>query len=182
MPIYTKTGDKGKTSLFSGKRVYKDDLRVETYGTLDELNSVIGLALSYKYKNDKKSRVVTQVLTDVQNTLFYIGSYFADLPDTVHDIDFEKKIKTFEESIDLVMKEMPNFTNFILPGGGSRGATIHIARTIARRLERLVVRLHRKQKVDSQVIQYINRLSDLLFAFARYSNFIEGKKETIWER
>lgn len=182
MPIYTKTGDKGKTSLFSGKRVYKDDLRVETYGTLDELNSVMGLVLSYKNKNSKKDKIITQVLTDVQNTLFYIGSYFADLPDTVSDIDFPEKLKTFENSIDFVMKEMPQFNSFILPSGGTRGATIHVARTITRRLERLIVKLNRKQKVNPQVIQYVNRLSDLLFAFARYSNFLEGKKETIWER
>ncbi len=182
MPIYTKTGDKGKTSLFSGKRVYKDDLRVETYGTLDELNSVIGLVLSYKNKNSKRDKIITQVLTDVQNTLFYIGSYFADLPDTVSDIDFPEKLKTFEESIDFAMKEMPVFNSFILPGGGTRGATLHVARTLARRLERLVIKLHRRQKVAPEVIQYINRLSDLLFAFARYSNFLEGKRETIWER
>ncbi len=182
MPIYTKTGDKGKTSLFSGKRVYKDDLRVETYGTLDELNSVIGLVLSYKNKNLKKDKIITQTLFDVQSTLFYIGSYFADLPDTVSDIDFSEKLKTFEKSIDFVMKEMPIFNSFILPGGGTRGATLHVARTLARRLERLIIKLHRKQKVAPEVIQYINRLSDVLFAFARYSNFLEGKKESIWER
>lgn len=182
MPIYTRTGDKGKTSLFSGKRVYKDDLRVETYGTLDELNSVIGLAISHLNKKHKEGKKIIQVLVDVQRTLFYIGSYFADLPDTISDIDFDKKIKEFEKTIDYSMSQMPKFTNFILPGGGKGGATLHVARTIARRLERLIIRLHRKEKVDNQVIQYVNRLSDLLFALARYANHIEKKKETIWER
>lgn len=182
MPIYTKTGDKGKTSLFSGKRVYKDDLRVETYGTLDELNSAIGLALSYMSKTNKKSKYIDHLLTSVQSTLFYIGSYFADLPDVVNDIDFDSELTNFEKSIDRVMSEMPKFSNFVLPGGGKSGASLHVARTIARRLERLVVRLNRREKVDPRVIKYINRLSDLLFAMARYANFIEKKKETIWER
>lgn len=182
MPIYTKTGDKGKTSLFSGKRVYKDDLRVETYGTLDELNSAIGLSISYISKSNKESKYMVQLLTSVQSTLFYIGSYFADLPDVVNDIDFDTELTSFEKSIDRVMSEMPKFTNFVLPGGGKSGASLHVARTIARRLERLVVRLNRREKVDPRVIKYINRLSDLLFAMARYANFIEGKKETIWER
>lgn len=182
MPIYTRTGDYGKTSLFSGKRVYKDDLRVETYGTLDELNSVIGLAISHIEKRDKKSKFIIQLLIRIQSTLFYLGSYFADLPDIVNDIDFDKELKTFEESIDQVMHEMPKFQNFVLPGGGKAGATLHVARTIARRLERLSVKLSRKQKIDPQIIKYINRLSDLLFALARYANFIEKRKETAWER
>lgn len=182
MAIYTKTGDRGKTSLFSGKRVYKDDLRVETYGTLDELNSAIGLSLSYLNKSNLKSKYIIRTLTSVQTTLFYIGSYFADLPDTVNDIDFNTELLKFEKSIDKVMAEMPKFTNFVLPGGGRAGASLHVARTIARRLERLTVKLDRKQKVDPQVIKYINRLSDLLFAMARYANYIEGEKETIWER
>src|ERR1700750_1976630 len=127
MPIYTKTGDRGKTSLFSGKRVFKDDLRVETYGTLDELNSAIGLSISYLSKTNKKSKYVAQLLTSVQTTLFYIGSYFADLPDVVNDIDFDQELKTFETSIDKVMSEMPKFTNFVLPGGGKSGASLHVA-------------------------------------------------------
>lgn len=182
MAIYTKTGDKGKTSLFSGKRVYKDDLRVETYGTLDELNSVIGFALSNLTKRDKKSKYIIHTLMRVQSTLFYIGSYFADLPDIVSDVDFDKELTTFEKTIDKVFFEMPSFNNFVLPGGGKTGASLHVARTIARRLERLVIKLARKQKIDPNVIKYINRLSDLLFALARYSNFVERKKETIWER
>lgn len=182
MSIYTRTGDKGKTSLFSGKRVWKSDARVETYGTLDELNSVIGLSISYINKKNKKSIRVVHILTDVQITLFYIGSYFADLPDTISDIELDKKIEEFEKHIDFVMSKMPKFTNFILPGGGTAGATLHVARTIARRLERLVILLHKKEKVNSRVIQYINRLSDLLFALARYQNHLEKKKETIWQR
>lgn len=182
MSIYTRTGDKGKTSLFSGKRVYKDDLRVETYGTLDELNSVIGLSISYLHKNKTKNKYIIQILLGVQSTLFYIGSYFADLPDTVHDIDFNKELTLFEKTIDKVMDKMPKFTNFVLPGGGESGASLHVARTVSRRLERLVIRLHRRDTVNAHVIKYINRLSDVLFALARYANHLEHKKETIWER
>jgi len=104
------------------------------------------------------------------------------MKDTINDIDFDKEIKEFEKTIDYTFSKMPKFTNFILPGGGQSGAALHVARTVARRLERSIIRLHKKEKVDSQIIQYINRLSDLLFALARYSNFIERKKETIWER
>lgn len=182
MPIYTRTGDKGKTSLFSGKRVDKDNVRVEVYGTLDELNSVLGFSLSLMSKSSKKNTYSIQLLLSVQRTLFYIGSYFADLPDTVHDIDFEKELKVFENAIDNTMSKMPKFTNFILPGGGQAGASLHVARTITRRLERLIIRLNRKHKVEPQIIKYVNRLSDLLFALARYQNFKEGKKETVWER
>lgn len=182
MSIYTKTGDRGKTSLFSGKRVFKDDIRVETYGTLDELNSAIGFAIPNIGKKNKKSKEIVHLLSHVQETLFYLGSYFADMKDTIQDIDFSQELSLFEKTIDRVMSETPQRNNFILPGGGRAGASLHVARTIARRLERRIITLGRKQRVDQNAVKYINRLSDLLFALARYVNFLEEKKETIWER
>lgn len=189
MAIYTKTGDKGKTSLFSGKRVWKDDIRIEAYGALDELNSVIGIILSLNTKKTKKNTYINQILLDIQNTIFPICSYLADLPDILGDIDFEEKLKTHESQIDHMTSLLPQLTSFILPGGGEVGAHLQLARTTSRRAERLIIKLHKKglsagrqEKVDLRVIQYVNRLSDLFFTLARYANYIEKKKETTWER
>jgi cob(I)alamin adenosyltransferase len=182
MPIYTKTGDKGKTSLFSGKRVWKSDTRIEAYGTLDELNSVIGIILSIKIKRTKESKYIEQLLLGIQNDIFPICSYLADLPDVISDINLNKRIKQFEKEIDFMTKKLPVLYNFILPGGGEMGAHLHLARTVSRRAERSIINLHKKEKVDIRVIQYVNRLSDLFFTLARYANYTEHKKETIWER
>lgn len=182
MPIYTKTGDKGKTSLFSGKRVWKDDIRIEAYGALDELNSVIGIIISHIVKKDKENKKIIHLLLDIQYTIFPICSYLADLPDILGDINFEEKLKTYESEIDHMTERMPQLTSFILPGGGVVGAQLHLARTVSRRAERLIIKLHKKEKVDVRVIQYVNRLSDLFFTLARYSNYMEKKKETTWSR
>lgn len=182
MPIYTKTGDKGKTSLFSGKRVWKDDVRIEAYGALDELNSVVGIILSLITNKSLKNKKIIHVLTDIQYTIFPICSYLADLPDILGDIEFDKKLKEYEELIDEMTDEMPQLDSFILPGGGVVGAHLHVARTVSRRAERLIIKLHKKTPVDVRVIQYVNRLSDLFFTLARYSNYIERKKETTWSR
>lgn len=182
MPIYTKTGDKGKTSLFSGKRVWKDNIRVETYGTIDELNSIIGLASSHLSLKNKNSKYLKKILTDIQNTLFYVGSYLADLPDTIENIDVNEKVEEFEHQIDFMTAKMPFLSNFILPGGGVSGASLQHARTVARRAERGLVALSKKEKVDARVIKYVNRLSDLLFTASRFANHTDKKKETIWER
>lgn len=189
MAIYTKTGDRGKTSLFSGKRVWKDDIRIDSYGTLDELNSAVGVVLSYNTKKTKEHKYITHLLKRIQLSIFPICSYLADLPDTLSDIDLDLEVKNLEKEIDFMTKKMPVLSNFILPGGGVVGAHLHLARTVSRRAERAIIKLHRKSmpagrqgKVDIRVIQYVNRLSDVFFTLARYSNFIEKKKETIWER
>ena len=199
MPIYTKTGDKGKTSLFSGKRVWKYDARVETYGTLDELNSIIGVAVAH-LPTKKDSDMLKKILLGVQSDLFYIGSYLADLPDVIEDIDLVEKVDKFEKDIDFMMKSLPPAFNFVLPGGTRAASFLHQARTVARRAERNLVRLAaspegplarraKKEKslpagrqVDERVSKYINRLSDLFYAAARFANHIEKKKETIWSR
>ena len=181
MAIYTRTGDKGKTSLFSGKRVWKYDARVDTYGTIDELNSVIGVAIAH-LSLKKGSNKLKKILLGVQSDLFYIGAYLADLPDTIEDIDLFEKTEDFEKAIDYMMKHLPPTFNFVLPGGSRAAAFLHQARTVARRAERDLVRLSKKERVDSRVQKYVNRLSDLLYAAARFANYIEKKKEIIWSR
>lgn len=192
MPIYTKTGDKGKTSLFSGKRVWKYDARVDTYGMIDELNSVIGIAVTH-LPIKKGSNKLKRILLGIQSDLFYIGAYLADLRDIIEDIDLKGKTSEFEKNIDYMMKHLPPTFNFVLPGGGKTASFLHQARTVVRRTERSLIRLTIKtasakgfggsrENIDVRVLKYINRLSDLLYAAARFANHIEKKKEIIWER
>lgn len=182
MAIYTRTGDKGKTSLFNGQRVSKSDLRVETYGTIDELNSTIGVVLA---EISNKRQEIRRELIKIQNDLLDIGSSLAD-PKSRPLKHLTKRAKEFEEFIDWMTEKMPPLKNFILPGGGRAGAMLHLVRAISRRAERKIVALAEKNpstgsgQVDNNIIIYINRLSDLLFTMARFSNFKEKKKEIIW--
>lgn len=177
MAIYTRTGDKGKTSLFGGARVLKSDTRVEAYGTIDELNSVIGLVVA----NMIKHGAVVDELERIQHDLFSIGAYLAN-PQAKPVIFLDKRVKKFEEVIDAQTKEMSALKNFILPGGSVSGAALHQARTVARRAERGLVELLQREPIDQGVIKYINRLSDLLFSTARFINHKEKKRETIWSQ
>lgn len=182
MAIYTRTGDKGKTSLFSGLRVSKADIRVEAYGTIDELNSLIGVSISNLKSQNSKLR---NELTKIQNDLLEIGSNLAN-PASKPLNYLEKRVKEFEDFIDWMTEKMPKLSNFILPGGGKAGATLHLARAISRRAERRVVALNNpsaisgRGKIDNNIIIYLNRLSDLLFTMSRFVNFKEKKKEVIW--
>ncbi len=175
-PIYTKTGDKGKTSLFDGKRVLKSDKKVETYGTIDELNSAIGVASAFI-----KIASVNKELEEIQNDLLEIGSSLA-VSSTLPAPQIANRPKEFEVLIDKLTKEMPPLSQFILPGGGKGGSLIHVARTIARRAERRIVDLNRTEEIDNTIIVYLNRLSDLLFTIARFVNYKEKKKEKIWRK
>lgn len=179
MSIYTKFGDKGKTSLFAGKVVSKANLRVNTYGALDELNSYLGIILA-KLKEVK----IKKTLNIVQSDLFSIGAYLAN-PLKENDENLEKHLKEqvdfFENEIDLITKKLPVLKNFIFPGGGELGASLHFARTLTRRAERRVVELSEKEYVFPQILIYINRLSDLLFMYARFINNKQNKKEVIWK-
>src|SRR3972149_4471970 len=163
MPIYTRTGDKGKTSLFSGKRVPKYDSRVEAYGTIDELNSIIGIVVSHIPASRKEGRKLANILFSIQSDLFYIGAYLADLPDSIEDIDLSEKTLALEKNIDVMLRKVLTPTNFILPGGGKTASFLHQARTVTRRAERALVRLSQREKslpagrqVASRVMQYVN--------------------------
>ena len=173
MKIYTKTGDTGTTSLIGGKRVKKNNLRIESYGTIDELNSYIGLIKDQKGigNNDKNS------LLKIQHELFVIGAMLATAPDketlkngkervTIYKIN-KHSILFLEEEIDKMDEKLPQMTHFILPGGHQTVSFCHIARCVCRRAERLSVELNEKEKVSNVLIIYLNRLSDYLFTLAR---------------
>ncbi len=176
MPLYTRTGDKGETSLFGGKRVLKSDDRVETYGTIDELNSILGIVLvqlASRHSEEKKE------LVKIQKDLFSIGAYLAN-PSAGSMKQLEQRVKDFEKIIDQQTAKMPVLRNFILPGGGKAGASLHYARAVCRRAERKLVVLMQKENLDALVLKYLNRLSDLLYSTARFINYKEKKKEIIW--
>lgn len=173
MPIYTKTGDKGQTGLFSGKRVSKASLRIEAIGTVDELNSVIGFTISFTAEREIKKELI-----EIQKDLFVIGGALAN---PLQKVKLLERIKEFENHIDEMTKKLPPLFNFILPGGGVAGSTLHIARTIARRAERRIVSLLEKEKVAPDILIYINRLSDLFLTMSRYINHLEKKEEIIWK-
>lgn len=167
MKIYTKTGDKGQTSLI-GARVQKDDLRVEAYGTTDELNSFIGKAMT-ELEQEKFQDILTD-LEAIQNELFDAGGDLSVVLDAPNFKLSEAAIDQLELRIDELMAEAPPLERFILPGGSPAAATLHIARTVARRAERRTVTLMNEEEIPMTVVRYLNRLSDYLFAAARIVN------------
>ncbi|MBL4953609.1 cob(I)yrinic acid a,c-diamide adenosyltransferase [Neobacillus sp. OS1-32] len=177
MKIYTKTGDKGTTSLVYGQRVAKNDIRVEAYGTCDETNSMIGLALSYLNKeNFQEKEIIEKVYHKIQTNLFHVGAELATPKGK--EVKWSLKpedIEELERYIDAWDQTLPQLTNFILPGGHPSGAAFHVARTTARRAERCAVALG--DDVNPLVLAYLNRLSDLLFVTARYVNQLLGANE-----
>ncbi|MBK9735541.1 MAG: cob(I)yrinic acid a,c-diamide adenosyltransferase [Saprospiraceae bacterium] len=177
MKIYTKTGDEGTTSLFGGKRIHKDDIRIEAYGTVDELNSFIGLLLTSVSDEDQ-----IQILIVIQNRLFTIGSNLASDPEKqmiTPDIS-EEDVQLLEKSMDNMDYDLAPLKNFILPGGSLSVSYAHICRTICRRAERRVVTLNRESPVDQYIEIYLNRLSDYFFVLSRWLAHIENVKEIIW--
>ena len=164
MKIYTKTGDKGQTSLYDGTRVDKDSIRVESYGSIDVLNSYIGLCMHYINEDEKK------VLFNIQRDLFYIGSELATKnTEKLNKVVTDNDIKNLENIIDKYMGEAKGIDSFIIPGTSLASAHLHIARTICRRAERIIISLSKIEEVNPMLIKYINRLSDALYAIARYS-------------
>ncbi|CAN5126370.1 cob(I)yrinic acid a,c-diamide adenosyltransferase [soil metagenome] len=178
MPIYTRTGDKGQTSLFGGTRVLKSDDRVDTYGTIDELNSLLGVVVA---NIETKHKKLAKELEGIQHDLFDIGSYLAN-PKAKPIGRLQMRVEEFEKRIDTMTSKMPELHNFILPGGGRVGASLHQARTVCRRAERRLISLMQHEEIDEHLVKYINRLSDLLFTMARSVNHKEKKKETIWTK
>ena len=176
--IYTKTGDKGKTGLFGGKRVLKSDLRIDSYGTVDELNSYLGLIATFKLPS-----LSSEFIHEIQSILFDIGSHLALDPDKnlpVPEIK-ESSINLLEQKIDSIQATLPPLTNFILPGGSIEGAHCQIARTICRRAERKVVALNESSEANPLIIKYLNRLSDFLFVLGREVVLNQGEKEILWK-
>jgi len=180
LKIYTKTGDKGETGLFGGKRVPKDDLRIEAYGTVDELNTVIGTVRSF---NDNK--ILDLVLSELQNQLFVLGADLATPPDVKSPATrrmTSKDYTSLEGIIDDIEGKLDGLNSFIIPGGTKAASFLHYARAVCRRAERLVVSLRRKEEASEEALVFLNRLSDLLFVLARYSNKISGVKDIPWKQ
>jgi cob(I)alamin adenosyltransferase len=186
--IYTKKGDQGETCLVSGEKVLKSHVRLESYGTLDELNSTIGLAISHMNSSLQKKELfkfLGDILFQIQNDLFNIGSQLAcadpklqkKLPNLAND-----DVLKLEEKIDELDAILPTLRNFILPGGSLTSSSFHISRTVCRRAERLCIKLRDENTaVSPLLIQYLNRLSDLLFVIARFCNKTEGFTEVEWK-
>lgn len=178
MPIYTRTGDKGLTSLFDTTRVLKSNIRVETYGTIDELNSLIGAVIAHLENPDD---FVKKELEKIQHDLLEIGASLAN-PKSISVKNLKNRPADFEKLIDKMTEKMPELKNFILPGGGKAGSLLHVARTIARKAERRIVALIQTEDIDENIVIYVNRLSDLLFTMSRFVNQQEDKKEIKWSK
>ncbi len=188
-PIYTKTGDEGKTSLLSGERVTKDCISLQTVGDVDELNATLGVAAAElrRLEEDKDFlRSLRLCVQEIQRDLFKVGAELTSLQSPLLDSGKIKvvgilQVETLEKRIDAMWSEMPPLKNFILPGGSLAGACFHQARTICRRAERELVALGKEKDVRAELYKYLNRLSDWLFAVARWVNFKLGEEEIIVE-
>jgi cob(I)alamin adenosyltransferase len=182
--IYTRTGDRGETGLFGGRRVRKDDPRVEAYGTIDELNAALGVAAAAL-----RQRKLVAAIHSIQNELFNIGAELAsDHPvrrgkrqSAVFKLEMAK-VAPLEALIDEYDAKVAPLTTFILPGGSTASSLLQLARTIGRRAERATVTLAAKEPVNPAVLAYLNRLCDLLFVLARYANKADGKRELLWNK
>lgn len=179
MKIYTKTGDKGKTSLLGGTRVSKCDERINAYGTVDELNSFLGLVSDLD-----QDEIRSKFIRTIQSRLFTIGSSLAAETDKARNIkpDLEENdVIALEESIDMMNEALPQMKNFIIPGGHQLVSNTHIARTICRRAERLIIKLSETEDIEEIIIKYLNRLSDYLFVLARKQGFDLNVEEVPWK-
>jgi cob(I)alamin adenosyltransferase len=186
--VYTRTGDRGETALVGGKRVPKDSPRIDAYGTIDELNSIVGLARTFneeRMKPGKAHRFLDAVLRKIQDELFDLGSELA----TPDDFSYEgmyrvgaSEVKNLEQIIDECQKELEPLKSFILPGGGRIAAYLHQCRTVCRRAEREILRLSRSEPLSEWPLKYVNRLSDLFFVLSRWIGKQTGEAEYLWQR
>ena len=185
MKIYTKTGDKGETSLFGGTRVPKYHLRIEAYGTIDELNSYIGLIRDQQIDSHTE-----KVLLTIQNKLFTLGAMLATPPEkellksgkerlNINKVD-ESSVVLLENEIDFMNESLPPMTHFVLPGGHTTVSFCHIARCICRRAERIATQLNDESEINEQILIYLNRLSDYLFVLARKLTYDNNAQEIQW--
>ncbi len=171
--VYTRTGDKGQTSLVGGSRVSKASARVEAYGEVDELNSVLGIA-----RVEAQDIEIKELIKEIQNDLFIIGADLASPPEVKVPRISKEKISELEKIIDNFLQELEPLKEFILPSGRAGGPYLHLARTVSRRAERRIVRLAKEEKINENILAYINRLSDLLFVMARIENKRGNFEET----
>ncbi len=185
--IYTRSGDGGGTRLAGGQTVHKDDLRIQTYGTVDELNAFIGVARTTAEQvtgAHPEVRPLAIILKRVQHELFNLGSILATLPDDVHPKQARitaAEVAQLEREIDAANEALPPLRSFVLPGASRLDAELHVCRTVCRRAERWLVRLAREQSVPEEGVHYLNRLSDALFVWSRWANHLLGIAETLWE-
>ncbi|MDR3631811.1 MAG: cob(I)yrinic acid a,c-diamide adenosyltransferase [Desulfocapsaceae bacterium] len=187
MKIYTGTGDRGKTSLFSGERISKNDSRIEAYGVVDELNAIIG-AIAASIPEGQGSDAIAGQLIQIQKDLFRVGALLATTADStsmahLHPMQ-EEDGRWLEKQVDMLQASLPELTSFILPGGHISASWAHVARTVCRRAERRIVTLLEVSAQDDDqaknLLTYINRLSDYLFVLARYCNHLAGVDDQIW--
>lgn len=185
--VYTRGGDKGETSLVGGQRIAKDSIRIESYGTVDELNAVLGVVrvANREAGASKAHRAkLDAILTRIQNELFNLGSDLATLPGDRHPkqpVIQPRHVAWIEKTIDELNTGLPELKSFVLPGGGTVGAFLHQARTVCRRAERIVTTLARQEAVGDQCLVYLNRLSDLLFVLSRWAAKTRNEAEPLWE-
>lgn len=178
MKIYTKGGDKGKTSLFDGTRIYKDNIRVEAYGNVDELNTQMGVLIC-----SCEDAKVNHTLTHIQSKLFSLGSILAAGANPTYPLPqiVEADVEYLENHIDNYEAHLPKLTSFVLPGGNMQNAYAHVCRTVCRRAERRVISLSQETDISPLVIQYLNRLSDYFFVLSRKLVYDQGHTEVIWK-
>ena len=185
--IYTRSGDNGSTNLAGGQRVPKDDLRIESYGTVDELNAFIGMArISIQEVLDRESRLgeLDSILLRVQHELFNLGSTLATLLADMHPKQpriTDVEVRQLEAEIDRMNADLPVLRSFVLPGGSRLSTELHVCRTVCRRAERILVALSRREQVAQETVQYLNRLSDALFVWSRWVNHVLATDEVLWE-
>lgn len=179
--VYTKTGDDGNTSLVGGIRINKADVRLEAYGTVDELNSHIGLLSAYVEDDD-----IDAILTRIQSDLFIVGTHLAtdqsQTPLYPSAILPEEEVSFVEREIDRILSELPEKLGFVLPGGSISASQAHVCRTVSRRAERCAIRLAQEAKVGKEILHFLNRLSDYFFVLAKKMNNIDGNSEKIWQK
>jgi cob(I)alamin adenosyltransferase len=186
--VYTRAGDRGDTALVGGRRVPKDSPRIEAYGTIDELNSIVGLARAFnaeQKKPSRKARWLDEVLRRLQNELFDLGSELATPAESFYEGMFRvgaEQVTALERLMDECQKELTPLKSFVLPGGGRVGGFLHQARTVCRRAERRVLELSRVEDIGEWPLKYVNRLSDLLFVLSRWVGKHLGETEYLWQR
>ena len=186
--VYTRTGDRGETALVGGRRVAKDSPRVDAYGAIDELNSVVGLARVFNEEDraaGEAHEFLDEVLCRIQDELFDLGSELATPPEYFTAGMYrvgDEEVKRLEKLMDRCQKDLEPLQSFVLPGGGRIGAYLHQCRTVCRRAERDILRLSRREEVNPTLLKYVNRLSDLFFVLARWISKQSGEPEYLWQR